>query len=572
MHSGGMMFLWSRLSISTKLASVFGLLLLTSVAVGTFSLTQTSVMDERAAELRENWLPSIGRLGELLSAVKDVRLRMARLVLSNLSHDPQTAAADRKDYEAAIAAADARYEDYKPLITPATRDEELMNAFVTDWRTLKSDHARLLQALDAGDTDAALALYRGAGLQQFEKTAKDVGDDMKFNVAEGARVAGEAQAIYSYLHLGILAALVGSAVLTAACALMVRSGIAAPLARGAATVGRLAEGDLDVAVEGAGRKDELGLLARSLEVFKQRSLDARRMAAEQQREQAAKDQRAVALDRLIRDFEAGTTALVGQLASAATELQATAGAMQGTAEDTSRRVSAVTTAAEQANARVNTVSTAAEELSSSIHEIGRQVAQSASITARAVEDARHTDGIVRALAEAADRIGQVVGLISNIAGQTNLLALNATIEAARAGDAGKGFAVVASEVKSLAAQTARATDEIGAQISRIQAETNGAVTAIAKIVTTIIELGGIANAIAAAVEEQGAATAEIARNTQHTSAATQEVTSNIGAVNRAASDTGAASAQVLVAATDLSRQSEQLTRQVGSFIANIRAA
>ena len=218
------------------------------------------------------------------------------------------------------------------------------------------------------------------------------------------------------------------------------------------------------------------------------------------------------------------------------------------------------------------VAAAAEELSASIGEISRQVSQSSEITGQAVVDARRTDAIVRALAEGAERIGHVVGLIISIAGQTNLLALNATIEAARAGDAGKGFAVVASEVKSLAQQTAKATEEIGTQVGQIQSATKEAVEAIRVITGTIEEVSSIAVSIAAAVEEQGAATAEIARSVQQTAQSARDVTVNIGDVSQAATNTGTAADQVLDAATDLSRQAERLTSEVDGFITEVRAA
>jgi methyl-accepting chemotaxis protein len=221
---------------------------------------------------------------------------------------------------------------------------------------------------------------------------------------------------------------------------------------------------------------------------------------------------------------------------------------------------------------VQTVAAAAEELSASIGEISRQVHQSSKITGQAVTETQRTDTIVRALAEGADKIGKVMELIADIAGQTNLLALNATIEAARAGDAGKGFAVVASEVKSLATQTARATEEIGVQVSQIQAATKEAVGAIEGISTTIQEVSKIAASIAAAVEEQGAATAEIARNVQQTAQAAQDVTVNISGVSRASSETGAAAGQVLSAAGDLSNQAENLTAEVNTFLVDVRAA
>ncbi len=302
------------------------------------------------------------------------------------------------------------------------------------------------------------------------------------------------------------------------------------------------------------------------ELAKLREEEQKRITTE-----AADAQRAT-LNRTADAFEAKVGNLVSMLSSGATELQATAQSMSTTATQTNQQATTVTAAAEEASAGVQTVAAAAEELTASIHEISRQVAQSAKITAKAVEDTRRTDTIVRALADGAQKIGDVVRLISGIAAQTNLLALNATIEAARAGDAGKGFAVVASEVKSLATQTAKATEEIGCQIRQIQDATREAVQAIKAIGGTIEEVNVIASNIAAAVEEQGAATAEIARNVQQTAASTQEVTATTAGVSQSANDTGSAAGHVLNAASSLSQQANQLTNEVNDFVAGVRAA
>jgi methyl-accepting chemotaxis protein len=335
----------------------------------------------------------------------------------------------------------------------------------------------------------------------------------------------------------------------------------------------IASGSIDQVVEETERGDEIGRMAETLEMLRQTALTARTLEAEQiATKQQGESEKREALIALADRFDASVGRLVGMMASGSTELETTAQSMTGTAERTNQQATVVSTAAAEASARVQTVATAAEELSTSISEISRQVAQSAKITDRAVENARRTDTIVRALADGAQQIEHVAELISSIAGQTNLLALNATIEAARAGEAGRGFAVVASEVKSLASQTAEATKEIGTRISQIQGATKEAVEAIQGITATIEEVSAIATTIGSAIEEQGAATAEIARNVTQTAQATQEVTANIGGVSAAAHETGGAAGLVLTAASNLSKQAEQLSGEVNVFLAGVRAA
>ena len=350
-------------------------------------------------------------------------------------------------------------------------------------------------------------------------------------------------------------------------------GLSRPIAELKGVMEAFARNDLAADVPSTNRGDEIGEMARTVEVFKTNALEVERMKADQQAiERRTAEQRKADMIRLANDFEGAVGEIIDTVSSASTELEASARTLTSTAERSQHRTTMVAAASEEASTNVQSVASATEEMASSVNEISRQVQTSAKIAHEAVDQARQTNDRVSELAKAASRIGDVVELINTIAGQTNLLALNATIEAARAGEAGRGFAVVASEVKALAEQTAKATGEISQQISGIQAATQDSVAAIKEIGDTIGKMSEIASTIAAAVEEQGAATQEISRNVQQAAQGTQQVSANITDVQRGASETGSASSQVLSASQTLSRDSNRLKVEVGKFLNTVRAA
>ena len=409
------------------------------------------------------------------------------------------------------------------------------------------------------------------GIKDAVAGQRSLGD---FLAAEATRKSDELSAMTNSTirHLWIASGL--GVVLSIAIALWIGiSGLSRPIGLLRDVMEAFANNDLKRDVPGIKRGDELGEMARTVEVFKKNALEVERMRAEQQaQEKRSAEQRKADMHKLATDFEGAVGEIIETVSSASTELESSAGTLTRTAERAQEVTTTVAAASEQASASVQSVASATEELSSSVNEISRQVQESARMAHDAVEQARKTNDRVGELSRSAARIGDVVELINTIAGQTNLLALNATIEAARAGEAGRGFAVVASEVKALAEQTAKATGEIGQQINGIQNATQESVNAIREISGTIEKLSEISATIASAVEEQGAATQEISRNVQQAAQGTHQVSTNIVDVQRGAGETGSASSQVLSAAQSLSRESNRLKTEVGKFLDTVRVA
>jgi methyl-accepting chemotaxis protein len=366
---------------------------------------------------------------------------------------------------------------------------------------------------------------------------------------------------------------IGGLILGLAFAWLIARSITKPVAGMTNAMSTLAEGNLEIEIPARDNKDEIGDMAKAVQVFKDNAIRVRQLeAAQKESEAQAAERRKADMHRLADDFQAAVGEIINTVSSASTELEAAAISLTKTAENTEHLATTVAAASEEASTNVQSVASATEELSSSVNEIARQVQESSQIAGEAVRQAEKTDARINQLSQAAGRIGDVVNLITAIAQQTTLLALNATIEAARAGETGKGFAVVAQEVKALAAQTAKATEDISIQIAEMQTATQDSVVAIKDISGTINRISEIASTIAAAVEEQDAATQEISRNVQQAAAGTTQVASNITEVNQGATATGAASEQVLSSAQSLSNESNHLKVEVEKFLNTVRAA
>ncbi|MBB2962993.1 methyl-accepting chemotaxis protein [Methylobacterium sp. R2-1] len=491
-----------------------------------------------------------------------------------LESDPQIKARFRTRQQAAMT--EAREAADRLVVLADTPERRTGNEAMR--RDVESFLAILDRVYDLG--------MRQQGEEAF-RIARDVGIPTRLKLNEwmqsratllaGELTAAKAQAIAdagrgTYMLIGFaVVGLLGAMVLAG---LIVVLAVTRPLGSLVGVLQRMARGEIEAEIKEAARGDEIGAVGRAVEGIK--SMVARKAAEEaevrRRADEAAAAERRRTMIELADGFEAAVGGIVGTVSSSASELQATAQQMTASATETASQSTTVAAAAEEAASNVGTVAAAAEELGASVQEIGRQVHGSAGLAQAAVGEADQTTHLVQALRTTSARIGDMVGLISNIASQTNLLALNATIEAARAGEAGRGFAVVASEVKELASQTARATEEISGQIGEIQGVTDQAVAAIGAITSRIREINSVATGIAAAVEQQGAATQEIVRNVAQASSGTSEVTRNIAGVAQASEETGAAASHLLSSASELARQSDHLSAEVQRFLTTVRAA
>ncbi|MDO9499943.1 methyl-accepting chemotaxis protein [Falsiroseomonas sp.] len=559
----------SRLSIRECLLASFAFLLLLSLAgLGAFSISRMRAIDHATAEIANHWLPGIQTLGQIRGGMAEIRIAVLYHVNSSDAERMRTLEEriDRLTRELG-----ARQRAYEALITKP-EEQRLYNAAAEAITAYGRETPAVIAMSRGGDkAGAAAALARllvpaGAAIEQRLTELE------AFDAAGAAEAGADADATYANASMLILATIGVMVLLGGIMATIILRAIGKGIADVLAPMQRLAQGDLTAQVPDIAGRTEMGRIAAALHVFKTALEEKQRTDAAIRLDDEAKARRTETVAALVAGFEAEAAEALAGVTTATTQLDAMAGSMTKTARDGESRAASVAAAAEQASASVQNVAAAAEQLGASIAEIARRVTDSATAARNASDGARASDAAITGLSESAQRIGDVVRLIADIAGQTNLLALNATIEAARAGEHGKGFAVVASEVKALAAQTASATEQIGAQIATMQAETRGAVDAIRGIAATIDQVDQITVQVAAAAEEQASATQEIVRAVAEAATGTREVSRFTGELSQGAVATGEAATQVGQSSGELTQRSQRLRSQVDAFLSGIRAA
>jgi methyl-accepting chemotaxis protein len=560
--------MFNRISIRSKFTVGFTLAFVWTLGLGGFAANRLNAVERAATELRDGALRAtvalsrIGQAGERLRSVQ-------QLLVTAVAEERRKAL--MADHEAQGRDVQAAIELYRPTVA-AGDEQALADKLTATWAAYSKLSSQLVAMTGQVQPDIQIGLLNGRMLQAMNQFRDALSTAIDHDMQAGRQSTDRGEALGRAANGWIFGALAASLAMCLCGGWIMIVGLARPIASMSTAMLRLARHDTGAATPGLGRGDEIGAMADALEQFRRGIVEADQAMTERVAEQEAKARRAESLEALVGAFEQQMGELASHLAGEAGTLQTAARSMSQSVGETSRETASVAAAAEQARGSVQAVANATETLAAAIADIGRQGAESTRIAGDAVADVQRTDRVVQVLAAAARKIDEVLKLISDVAAKTNLLALNATIEAARAGEAGKGFAVVASEVKSLAGQTARATEEIAGQVRQIQDATGETVAAVQGIGTVVERVGAIAASIAAAVEVQSTATAEIARNVKQAAAGTREVSDSIDQVSRRAATTGASAEEVLAAASQVAGQADALEAEMGRFGTTFRAA
>jgi methyl-accepting chemotaxis protein len=558
----------ARFSILAKILAVTGFMTVLVCASVWFAVGRMAQIDEGYSRFLNADVMAASAAPRLNRAIVHFQMLSYRIVAETNGFQLTRL---KPQFDPAIAEALQHAQELKAHAPALGQDVDVI---ITDIQQLKAAVAPVIELAMRDDKEAALDLLHkrvDVIVDKVLAASEALRDRLTGEIKQGGHALSERSkdtVRITWTVNGLIMAI------AAAFAFLVATfGISTPIRNLAAPLEKLSRGE-EAEITGLSRRDEIGTIARAVNGIRLMLAERARRDAEQKMaaEQAAAERRKAEMHALAQEFDAAVGSIVNTVSQSAGDLETAAKTLTATADETQRLSTMVASASEQASTNVQSVASASDEMSASVSEIGRQVNESSRIAAEAVRQAERTDARITELSQAAQRIGDVVKLITEIAEQTNLLALNATIEAARAGEAGRGFAVVAQEVKALAAQTARATGDIGAQITSMQTATQDSVAAIKEINGTIRHISEIAGAIAAAIEEQAAATAEISRNVQQAAHGTAQVAQNIGDVSQGASETGTASSQVLRAAEQLSSQGGRLRHEVDRFLGTIRAA
>ncbi|MFV3074113.1 methyl-accepting chemotaxis protein [Niveispirillum fermenti] len=561
----------SKYRISAKIFAVVGFLSAVSVIIAIVGLNGTNRMEEMATQSNQ------AARAMLLSAQLNRFVVMMNRAEYAIAANPAEAAQIEADLDEVIQGAMRNFSQLDGLVDDqqARLLERVRQTYATYERELNGTIDVAKAAGDVTLTQAQQTIYNEVVKSRgvADRLRQEMTSLVEYTTEKSDRIAADATRTgnvvgWSLLIVAALGILIGAA----GAWFISNFGVVKPLTAAVQCLRRLANGELGLEIVGRGRGDEIGDIADAMLVFQDNAVQRQKLLKEQEQEQQQRLARAAEVQRLVEEFEGKMAEVVDVIASATTELEATANTMSSTAEETEKQSGAVAAASEQATANVQTMASATEELSATVQEVTRQMHQARAIADDAAREAASSRSEVELLETAGERIGGVIAMIQDVAGQTNLLALNATIEAARAGEAGKGFAVVASEVKQLANQTARATEDIRSEVEAMRASIKAASAKIGHVAAVVEKLNGVAASVASAAEQQAAATAEIGRNATEAARGTQEVSGTINGVREAAGTTAAAASQVLSSAGELAHKSVELRDGVARFIEGVRAA